>query len=128
MEDAVEKYALKPCKTVLIIEDDEDIRDTLAEMIRLERFEVRTAANGKEGLEILGAIERPCLILLDLMMPILNGWEFRELQIENAVLASIPVVVVSAATEGMENLKAEGYIKKPVEMEALMRTIRKYCD
>jgi CheY-like chemotaxis protein len=71
--------------------------------------------------------EHPCLILLDLMMPIMNGWEFLEAQQATEVLASIPVVVVSAAGDKARSAKAHGFIKKPIEVEGLLKMIKRYC-
>jgi CheY-like chemotaxis protein len=79
---------------VLIVEDDEAIRETLRELLEFEGFEVATAANGREAVSQLQRTERPCLILLDLMMPVMNGWEFLRKRREDLTIATIPVVVV----------------------------------
>jgi CheY-like chemotaxis protein len=113
---------------VLLVEDDIDIRQTLAEILLIEGYEVVTATNGKEGLQLLReSVQPPCLILLDLMMPVMNGWEFLEFRKGDQALATIPVVVVSARGERKSPEGAEAYIKKPVELINLLTTVKQYC-
>jgi CheY-like chemotaxis protein len=113
---------------ILLVEDDADIRTTLKEVLELEGYEVVTAGNGKEAFETLQKMkDSPRLILLDLMMPIMNGWEFLEAQQATAVLASIPVVVVSAAGDKAKSAKAQGFVKKPIEVDGLLKMIKQYC-
>src|SRR4051812_37667489 len=95
------------CQSVLIVEDERDIRDTLEEVLKYEGFSVHSSSNGQEALTLLKTIERPCLILLDMMMPVMNGWEFLQMQRQDEILATIPVVVVSA---GGEKAQAPGAI------------------
>ena len=83
--------------TVLIVEDDLDTREMLGRFLELEGYTVETAENGKRALERLGSGVGACVILLDLMMPVVDGWQFRQEQISDATLAAIPVIVVSAA-------------------------------
>jgi len=115
------------CKWILVIEDEKDIRETIQQVLELEGYQVLTAINGKEGLQILSENTKPCLILLDLMMPVMNGWEFLEAQKGEVVLATIPVVIVSAAGERAKSAGASAFIKKPVELESLLRIVEKYC-
>src|SRR5690606_28206772 len=88
-----------PCKTILVVEDDADIREVLREVLEVEGFTVRTADNGKVGLEALEEIGRPCLILLDLMMPVMNGLEFLAALRARSAPRSPPVVIVSAYSD-----------------------------
>jgi CheY-like chemotaxis protein len=114
--------------SILIVEDDRDIRDTLQQVLELEGFVVHTAVNGKDGLEKLRKIDRPCLILLDLMMPVMNGWEFLEAQGQDGFLSKIPVVVVSAfSTHVPPAPRAVAFVKKPVEIETLLHRIQEHC-
>jgi CheY-like chemotaxis protein len=117
------------CDSILIVEDEKDIRETLQEVLRLEGYKTFTASNGREALDMLPTIPRPCLILLDLMMPVMNGWEFLQEQRMNGdmTIATIPVVVVSAAGDKAKNTQTAGFIKKPVELDALLDTVKKYC-
>ena len=82
-------------KSILVVEDTLDTRESLAFILRHKGYEVRTAADGQEALEQLKAGARPDLILLDLMMPTMDGWEFTNRLRQHPALASIPVVVVS---------------------------------
>src|SRR5438067_1769607 len=84
-----------PCP-VLIIEDDADLRDMMAQLLSLEGFQSVAVSNGREALDYLGQGVLPDVILLDLMMPVMDGWEFRRKQQADRALADIPVVVLSA--------------------------------
>ncbi len=116
------------CRTILIVEDDPDIRDAIRSILEDEGYEVEEATNGREGLERLRTIERPCLVLLDLMMPVMSGPEFlAALQNEDAI-ATIPVVVVSAWTHMAAVVEGSvGFIKKPVNLDQLLDSVRQYC-
>src|SRR5690349_1848715 len=85
---------------VLVVEDSTDARQMLASLLEVEGFAVRTAANGREALDQLRAGPPPCLILLDLMMPVMDGYQFRAEQRQDPGLSPIPVVVVSAVAGG----------------------------
>ncbi|MBC7545053.1 MAG: response regulator, partial [Candidatus Sericytochromatia bacterium] len=80
---------------ILIVEDDIDIRETLAEILADEGYSVASAANGLDAISYLQTEAMPCVILLDLMMPVMSGWEFRAKQQQDPTLAGIPVVVLS---------------------------------
>lgn len=123
----IEAGSKQSCQSILIIEDDEGIRSTLRLMLELEGYTVLVAENGKEGLEILPRMQRPCLILLDLMMPVMNGWEFMQALEKDMILATIPVVIVTAyGSRGIET-KAQGLIKKPVKLDELLSLVKRYC-
>src|SRR3954468_25043711 len=81
---------------VLIVEDDEDLRDMMAQMLTIEGYRTATAANGREALDYLHHIAKPHVILLDLMMPVMDGWEFRRQQKADPEIAPVPVIVLSA--------------------------------
>ncbi len=115
------------CKSVLVVEDDPYIQEALKLTLELEGYNVYTASNGSDAIATLGKIAKPCLILLDLMMPVMNGRQFLALQKEDVMLATIPVVVVSAAADAPEALGAAGYIKKPVELGRLIAMVERYC-
>jgi CheY-like chemotaxis protein len=117
---------------VLIVDDDHDIREAMSETLEMEGHRTHCAANGREALEALRREEgaRTCVILLDLMMPVMNGWEFREEQRRDERLAAIPVVVITADAEAREKaarLEASGVLRKPIRGEDLVRTVEKYC-
>jgi CheY-like chemotaxis protein len=117
-----------PCRSILIVEDDEGIRETLQYALELEGYQVQTASNGQEGLQRLGQMEPPCLVLLDLMMPVMNGWEFADALSHNITLATIPIVVVSAYSERANAIRSREIIKKPVDLDVLFQTVRKWCQ
>jgi CheY-like chemotaxis protein len=114
--------------SVLIVEDDPDTREMIGRFLELEGFTVAFAANGKQALDRLDAGTPTCVILLDLMMPVMDGWEFRRQQIRQARLARIPVVVVSAAGQDLiEQIHADHYLTKPLDLEELLRTVTRFC-
>src|SRR5712664_3699531 len=102
--------------SIMIVEDDPDTREMLERFLQLEGFTVRTAANGQLALQSLQADNASCVILLDLMMPVMNGWQFREEQARDPKLSKIPVVVVTAAgpREEMQRIEADAWLSKPV--------------
>lgn len=112
---------------VLVVDDDRDIRETLAELLADEGYHVSVAADGLEALRVLAeARARPDLILLDLMMPNMDGFEFRERQLDDRANASIPIAVVSAggnAKDAAERLRAAGFLQKPVKLKPLLALI-----
>jgi CheY-like chemotaxis protein len=111
---------------LLIVEDDADVRETLVLVLESEGFEVRAARDGRDALDILHGGFRPRLILLDLMMPVMNGWEFRAEMKRDPQLAGIPVVFVSAlepAPDRAAALEAAGFLHKPFDLEALLETV-----
>lgn len=110
---------------VLLVEDDHDILDTLGEVLACEGYEVRLAANGREALASLrDETVPPDVILLDMMMPIMNGWEFLAEKRRDARIAPIPVVVVTADSKlNQASIVVEKLIRKPIDLELLLRTI-----
>ena len=122
------------CKSILIAEDNDDIRETIEDALKSEGYNVYSSKNGREALETLKTIPGPTLILLDLMMPVMSGWEFMDAQKQNARLASHQhhVVTLSAmpATASIEDqtpLNTQGSLQKPVELEDLLQTVREHC-
>ena len=116
--------------TVLIIEDDDEIREILAEMLSERGYPVATARNGVEGLAVLRSSMPPCVVLLDLMMPVMDGWALRAEMLADPALAHIPVVVVSGAADleqKTSQLHAACVITKPVKWPVLLDSVRAYC-
>jgi CheY-like chemotaxis protein len=114
---------------VLIIEDDADLRDMMAQLLRLEGVTAVTAANGREALDYLRGHPPPNVILLDLMMPVMDGWEFRREQERDPALADVPVIVLSALDEARaEDIAASDFLKKPLDFDRLLELIRRYCQ
>jgi len=117
-----------PSPLIMVIDDDPDIRSALSEVLQEEGYRVRAVADGREALSSLSAEELPDLILLDLMMPIVDGWTFRAEQMMNPKLASIPVIVVTAAgADGRAADLGVEVVPKPFDTRALVSLIRCHC-
>lgn len=114
-------------KTVLIIEDNQAVVDTMKSVLELEGYTVFTAADGQEGIEALSKVGDACVILLDMMMPGMNGWDFLDYQRSTPQYANIPVVVVSAFGEIARSVKPNDFIPKPVKLDLLLSAVQKYC-
>ena len=118
-------------KTIFVIDDDKAIRETLADLLEDEGYSVVTAMNGQDALQKLRAdsLRRPCVILLDLMMPVMNGADFYAAQQSDPDLSAIPVVVISA--DGHIHVKAKSfggeYLAKPIRLETVLDTIERHC-
>lgn len=119
--------AIKQCVSILVVEDDAGIRESLRLILEVENYAVTTAADGKEGLQKLATMPKPCLILVDLMMPVMNGWEFVKALEGNMLLASIPVVIVTAYADSAKTIRASGIVKKPVNLDELLSFVRQHC-
>jgi len=116
-------------EAVLLVEDDRHTREAIRTLLELEGFRVETAENGQDGLQRLRAGLRPCVIVLDMMMPVKGGAEFRREQLEDPQLADIPVVVYSGhdpAIDGKE-LAGAAYVKKPIDFDVLLNLVRLHC-
>lgn len=115
--------------TVFIIEDDPDTRDMLARFLEMEGYQVELAANGRQALDQLSNGATASVIVLDLMMPVMDGWEFRRRQVEDARLKQIPTIVVSAAgRDRMAHISADAYLSKPVDMDELLQRVSQFCS
>jgi CheY-like chemotaxis protein len=114
---------------VLLVEDDEDLREDLSLILRNRGYRIETVTNGAEALDRLRRSPLPCLILLDLMMPVMNGWEFRAAQLGDPAMAGIPVVVMTAAAPRDPGgaLQALAYYQKPVKLEDLLVLMYERC-
>jgi two-component system, chemotaxis family, chemotaxis protein CheY len=111
---------------VLVVEDDADIRDVIAALLQELGYTVVLARNGREALQRLrSGTCRPCLILLDLWMPVMDAWEFRKEQQTDPSLAEIPVVALSGT--GEESFDAAAHLIKPVQFEPLISTVERFC-
>ncbi len=108
---------------VLVVDDDPDILETVGEVIAAEGIPVVVAANGRAALDILGAGLRPSLVVLDLMMPVVSGWEVLEAIRADRALADVPVAVLSAAG-GRAPAGATCFLRKPIELDTLLELIR----
>jgi len=113
---------------ILIVEDDDSAREALSDCLEMEGFRVASARNGREALDYLHKSPPPKIILLDLYMPVMTGWEFREAQKKDAAIANIPVVVVTAFGSGMtRQIDADIVMHKPLDLDRLLSVIRDHC-
>ena|SRR5689334_13769154 len=118
-------------KSVMIVEDDLEARESLAAVLASEGYSVMLAADGRAALDALRrAPSDVCIILLDLFMPVMNGWAFRDEQARDPELAGIPVVVITAdaaAAQRIRKLGVAAAMTKPVDFDRLLATVDTYC-
>jgi CheY-like chemotaxis protein len=116
-----------PKHTVLVIEDDADVRNALDELLTGEGYEVTVTSDGAEALDRLRAGLRPTVIVLDLMMPRMDGWDFRRAQLAEPTLAPVPVVLLTASGFQPDSMRsAQGRLEmlpKPVQAHVLLETV-----
>lgn len=114
--------------TVLLVEDNDDVRDMMALALQIAGNYVITARNGREALHLLHELPRPCLIILDLMMPVMNGWELKAALVSDPSLSDIPTIVVSALSdEAMARAGATDFLAKPVDIDRLIEAVCHHC-
>ena len=112
---------------ILVVEDDPDIRGSLRDVLEDEGYRVVTACDGLDALRALDEIARPCLILLDLMMPVMDGAEFLDHMRRRRELSDVKVMVVSAWPDAASSIEATGFVSKPIDLEALLEKVARYC-
>jgi CheY-like chemotaxis protein len=120
----------RPNKRLLVVEDDITSREALSLLLAGEGYRVAAASNGAEALERLKDKDRPCLVLLDLNMPVMDGRAFCAHRQEDGSLSEVPVIVLSAADDAAqqaERLGAARYLHKPVDTIELLDTVRRCC-
>jgi CheY-like chemotaxis protein len=115
--------------TVLVLEDEEDARAFLTQILQFEGFRVVALSNGAEAVDYLTRSEVPCLILMEIRMPVMDGRQFRAALLQDARLADIPVVIVTAldpsVATGMSALRV---FRKPIDVDALLSVVRENCQ
>ena len=109
--------------TILIVEDEPDIRSVMQESLESVGLSILTAANGQEALEKLENNPGVSLILLDLMMPVMNGWQFLSAIDKNPLFKNIPIVVVTVFSDQAKDLNVKGVIKKPFDLNDLLKQV-----
>lgn len=119
-------------RKILVVEDNEDIRDAVAESLEDAGYDVWVAANGAIAIDALReSNDLPCLILLDLMMPVMDGAQFLQEMRRDPRLSALPVVVVTADDSAITKATAlgtHGGLRKPVQLNELLSTVSKYCQ
>lgn len=116
-------------KHILIVEDDHDVAQSVAEVLEASGYGTGIAANGLEALDYLQTHTQTDLILLDMMMPVMDGWQFRREQARLESVADVPVIVVSAvARDRLAEIDADAVIPKPVDLDELLKQITVHCS
>jgi two-component system, OmpR family, response regulator CpxR len=112
-------------KPVLIVDDDRDIREGLQELLESEGNQVFTASDGQDALDVLGTMPRPGLVLLDLMMPRMNGQRFIERVRGDPKTADLAIVVLTAAPAKVSGVA--GLLRKPPDVDELIKIVDRFC-
>jgi CheY-like chemotaxis protein len=113
---------------ILVVEDDRGVRESLSDALTLEGYEVTCAENGAVALRHLSGGQRPCLILLDLMMPVMDGWTFRSAMLGDPALADIPVIVMTAAGAARAStVPSQLVLHKPLHMDRVVEAVQEHC-
>lgn len=111
---------------ILVVEDDQDIREAVSELLEMEGYHTVSSTNGQEALEQLHRMDhRPCLILLDVMMPVMDGYTFMDRLLHEGPLADIPVVITSASHNPPEGARA--CVNKPFDLSRLLAVVKQFC-
>lgn len=116
------------CIDILLAEDDEDLREAMVETLSDAGYAVEAVGNGRDAIEWLeGTDTPPKLILLDLMMPVMDGWQFLEKREKTPKVASVPVVVLSASGSFHSTNQTVAFMRKPVALKPLLAIVATYC-
>ena len=110
---------------ILVVEDHVDIRELMVEFLEAQGYEVETARHGGEALERLGDGPLPDLVLLDLTMPVMDGWTLREALLKDPAWQDLPVIVISALSEGVQPPQIAASLAKPIDLDLLLATVER---
>ena len=120
---------MQPQPDVLVVDDEAESREGLSVLLGIRGYRVASAANGMEALSLLQHGMRPALILLDLMMPVMNGWEFMSHQLNDPNIKSIPVVITSGLSlSEMGSIEPAGVVRKPINPDILLDLVQKHTS
>ena len=114
-------------KSILVVEDDPGISSTLKHLLEAEGYTVFLAEHGREGLDLLRKMVPPCVVLLDIQMPVMDGYEFMREKNADPTIADIAVVVLSATADPNDVNGASDFIRKPFEIPCLLEAVERYC-
>jgi CheY-like chemotaxis protein len=109
--------------TVLVVDDDVEIRETLAGVLVEEGYDVAKAVNGREALDQIHEGLRPTVIVLDMMMPVMDGWDFLEERAKDEAIKHVPVVIISATPEDLQPPGVCAFVRKPMRLNDLLAVI-----
>jgi CheY-like chemotaxis protein len=116
---------------ILIVEDDDELRGALSATLANHGYRVKGVGDGAQALRLLQSEPPPCLILLDVTMPVMNGYAFRREQLQDPALASIPVIAISGflnPVERLADLEVQEYLTKPLDVDWFLEIVARYCD
>ena len=113
-------------RTILLVDDSSAVRETVSEVLGAEGYRVLEAENGRQALELLRKGPEPGLILLDLMMPVMDGWQFLKERATSAALSEIPVIVLSATADDELLAGTCAFLQKPMRLEVLLEALDRY--
>jgi two-component system, OmpR family, response regulator CpxR len=126
--DAASAHLFESRSTVLLVEDDHDIRVGVRNLLEDRGYKVLTATNGRGALELLASVDpKPSLILLDLMLPVMDGWHFAAQVRAQHPLAAIPIAIMSAFEDPPPPAGVVAFLKKPVRDDQLLQLVETYC-
>ena len=114
-------------KVILLVEDDQEIREAFQTILEEEGYSIYSAENGKMALEMLPSLPRPNLILLDMMMPIMDGWKFSNLLRDTSLFSDIPRVAMTAVQNNLASVSVRATLKKPIDIHDLIMTVERFC-
>jgi CheY-like chemotaxis protein len=117
--------------TILIVDDDGNTRETIRRLLEMEGYEVASACDGREALELLASGLRPCMIVMDLSMPLMNAVDFRQRQLSDPDIAGIPVIAYSGVPDvrgRAHECRAADHLGNPSEFEHVLSIIRRHCN
>ena len=112
--------------SILVVEDDEDVREAMVAFLQMKGYSVASACNGKEALDYLFAAPAPDLIITDLAMPVMDGRQFRREQLKDARIAAIPMLVITAMAD-RTHIDASEILLKPVDADLLLTAVSRHC-
>jgi CheY-like chemotaxis protein len=120
---------MNPCShLLLVVDDDPEFRDAISEILERDGYRVVRVENGREALEYLRGGDHPCVILLDMMMPVMNGWQFRREQQKDPSIQFIPVVMITASDERQVDLIPNNQVlTKPIRVNELLEFVHRFC-
>ena len=112
---------------VLLVDDDDDLRDSISDLLRARGYSVVTAVDGRAALDAIARHQRPCVVLLDLVMPGMDGWKFLAVVKGDPLLATIPVVIASAHAATHAPAGSDGVLHKPFDLSELFAVVERHC-
>jgi CheY-like chemotaxis protein len=129
MPATLHPHAFESRCTILVVEDDHDIRVSVRNLLEDEGYRVVSVTNGHTALDVLERTEpKPQLIILDLMLPVMDGWQFADVIRGKPSLAAIPILIMSAYEDPPPPENIVGFVKKPIDTGALLSVVDRYCD